>query len=419
MNMNKVLFTLLLVAMAFTSAMAQSAKLKRAQQYVDDLNYVEAITLYNQILEKNDNADAKINLADCYRKIGDAENAEYWYGQVVRLAEAESEHKLFYGQMLQRNGKCDLAKEWFEAYVEERPDDLRGQYLVKACDYEEELMSKNAGIYDIKHLDFNSNYDDFGPTYYQDGIVFASERDKGTAVKRVHSWTGNPFLELFYIDAKPASGEECGIFEFGRPRKFSENLNSKFHDAAVAFSRDEEQIFFTRNNVVKGKAGKSDDGTVKLKVFSAKNAGEDNWNELESLPFNSDEYSVAHPTLTPDGDRLFFASDMPGGFGGMDLYMSEREGGKWGPALNLGPSINTEGNEVFPFYHAAEKLYFSSDGHIGLGALDIYYMEDKGEGEWGAIENMGYPINSISDDFSVVIDEEEFVDFSPLIAKAV
>ncbi|MEM1321729.1 MAG: OmpA family protein [Bacteroidota bacterium] len=404
MNMNKAIFTLLLITFSVGSVVAQSAKLKRAQQYMDDLNYTEAIVLYNQILEKNDNPDAKINIADCYRKVGDAENAEYWYGQVVQSADAEPIHKLFYGQMLQRNGKCDLAKEWYEAYVEEVPDDLRGQYLVKACDYEEELMSKNAGIFEIKHLDFNSNLDDFGPTYFKDGLVFASERDKGTAIKRVHSWTGNPFLELYYIDAKPA-GEECGVFEFGRPTKFAEQLNSKFHDAAVAFSDDEKQIFFTRNNIVKGKTGKSDDGTVKLKVFTAESAGEDNWNNIESLPFNSDEYSVAHPTLTQDGDRLFFASDMPGGFGGMDLYVSERESGRWGPPLNLGPSINTEGNEVFPFYHKDGRLYFSSDGHIGLGGLDIYQMEDKGEGEWGDIENLGYPINSISDDFSVIFDE--------------
>ncbi|MEM8909591.1 MAG: flagellar motor protein MotB, partial [Bacteroidota bacterium] len=344
--------------------------------------------------------------AECSRKVGNAEDAEYWYGQVVRLAESEPIHKLFYGQMLQRNGKCDLAKEWYEKYVEEVPDDLRGQYLVKACDYEDELMTKNAGVYELKHLEFNSNLDDMSPTIYGKGLIFASERDKGIAIKRTHTWTGNPFLELYYLDAKPVDKTECGEYVFGAPKKFSNDLNSKFHEAAVTFNNDQTQLYFTRNNYVKGKPGKSDDGIVKLKVFSATKTGDNKWGDMEGLPFNSDEYSVAHPTLTPDGNRLYFASDMPGGFGGMDLYLSEKENGRWGPPLNLGPSINTEGQEIFPYYDARERLYFSSDGQIGLGGLDIYYMEDKGDSEWGPIENLGYPINTISDDFGIVFNEE-------------
>ncbi|MFK7808437.1 MAG: OmpA family protein, partial [Saprospiraceae bacterium] len=232
-------------------------------------------------------------------------------------------------------------------------------------------------------------------------------RDKGAAVKRTHTWTGNPFLELFYITAEEQKGEECGNYIYGTPEKFSDDeLNSKFHDAAVAFSTDEQQIFFTRNNIKNGKVGKDDEDIVKLKIFTAVNKGGDKWGDLEGLPFNSDEYSVAHPALTTDGERLFFASDMPGGFGGMDLYVSEKMNGKWGPPMNLGPAINTEGNEIFPYYHATERLYFSSDGQIGLGGLDIYYMDDQGEGQWGEIQNIGYPLNTISDDFGLVMNEE-------------
>ncbi len=405
MNGKKLVFTFLALCIAFTGLEAQ--KLKKAKRHMETLNYIDAIALYNLILEKDDIAEAKINIAECYRKISDSENAEYWYGQVVRLPEAEPVHNLYYGQSLQRNGKCDLAKEWYEKYISAVPDDMRGQYLVEACDYEEELMTKNSGIYDIQHLEFNSNLDDFTPVYFGEGIVFASERDKGNMVKRTHQWTGNPFLELYYIEAKPVKGEECGNFEYGSPEKFGKkDLNSKFHDAAVTFSKDESQIFFTRNNIQDGKVGKSDDGIVKLKVFSSTNTGGTNWSKEESLPFNSDEYSVAHPTLSPDGTKLYFSSDMPGGFGEMDLYVSEKEGGRWGPPSNLGPAINTEGNEVFPYYHSKERLYFSSDGQIGLGGLDIYYMDDKGDGQWGEVTNIGYPLNSISDDFGMVINEE-------------
>ncbi len=404
MTGKKTILTALACCLFFTAMQAQ--KLSKAKRYMDQLNYIGAIELYNQILEKNDIPEAKINIAECYRKISDSENAEYWYAQVVRLAEAEPIHRLYYGQALQRNGKCDLAKEWYESYIREVPDDLRGQYLVEACDYEDELMTKNSGIYDIQHLEFNSNLDDFTPVYFADGLVFASERDKGNAVKRVHAWTGNPFLELFYIEAKPVDGEGCGHFEYGSPEKFSKDLNSKYHDAAVAFSSDQQQIFFTRNNIKDGKVGKDDDDVIKLKIFAASNQGGNTWGDLEGLPFNSDEYSVAHPALTPDGSRLFFSSDMPGGFGGMDLYVAEKESGRWGPPMNLGPAINTEGHELFPYYHATERLYFSSDGQIGLGGLDMYYMDDHGDGQWGEIQNMGYPMNTIADDFGLVMNEE-------------
>jgi len=405
MNGQKLVFTFLVLCLALTGAEAQ--KLKKAKRNMEMLNYIGAIELYNQILEKDDIAEAKINIAECFRKISDSENAEYWYGQVVRLPEAEPIHNLYYGQSLQRNGKCDLAKEWYEKYISTVPDDMRGQYLVEACDYESDLMTKNAGIYDIEHPDFNSNLDDFTPVYFKEGLVFASERDKGTAVKRTHSWTGNPFLELYYVEAKPAEGEGCGNFDYGNPEKFSgKKLNTKFHDAAVTFNKDQSEIFFTRNNITDGKVGKSDDNIVKLKVFSASNTGGSNWGKPEGLPFNSDEYSVAHPTLTTDGTRLYFSSDMPGGFGGMDIYVSEKESGRWGPPMNLGPAVNTEGNEVFPYYHAKERLYFSSDGQIGLGGLDLYYMDDLGEGQWGVVTNIGYPLNSISDDFGIAMNEE-------------
>ena len=403
----RLILAFLLCIIATSGAFAQLSKMKRARMFMDQLNYMGAIELYNQILEKGDNPEAKINIAEAYRKISDSESAEYWYGQVVQLPEAEPVHKLFYGQMLQRNGKCDLAKEWYMAYVEAVPGDQRGQYLVQACDYEDELRTKNAGIYQITDVDFNSELDDFAPAYFGDGLVFASERDPGTAVKRLHCWTGNPFNELFQVKRKKAEGEEGkqGMFNYDRPEKYSKELNSKFHDAVVTFNADQSMIYFTRNNLLNGKTGKDDDGTIRLKVYSATVDGE-NWKDIQGLPFNSDEYSVAHPTLTPDGNTMYFTSDMPGGFGGMDLYKTTKEGSSWGPPENLGPRINTEGNEIFPYYNRDKKLYFSSDGQVGLGGLDIYHMQDQGEGSFGDITNMGYPLNTISDDFGIIFEED-------------
>jgi outer membrane protein OmpA-like peptidoglycan-associated protein len=401
MSIRKLSLLVLSFAFVVTGAFAQG-RLNRAKTMMQELDFQGAITLYNQILETEDNSEAKINIAECYRKIGDAENSEYWYGQVVRLAEAQPIHQLYYAMMLQRNGKCDLAKEWYEKYAAAVPDDVRGQYLSRACDYEEELKTKNASLYELKRADINSNLDDFGAAFYKGGIVFASERDLGSAVKRQHDWTGYPFLELYFVETK-MQGEEV---LYGRAEKFSNALNSKFHDATLTFSKDQSQVFFTRNNYLKGKAGKSDEGIIKLKVYSSKSNGDDSWGSEESLPFNSDEYSVAHPTLSPEGNKLYFSSDMPGGFGGMDLYVSELESGRWGPPMNLGPKINTEGNELFPNYHKSQRLYFASDGLMGLGGLDIFYVDDKGNNDWGEPENLGYPINTDDDDFSLILNEE-------------
>lgn len=396
-------YLLAAVLLFFTSAVeAQNAKLEKAKRYMKEFNYQEAIPLLKSITDNKDNAEAKINLAECYRKVNDSQNAEFLYGQVVRLQEAQPIHYLYYGEMLQRNGKCDLAKEWYLKFNQAVPEDVRGQYMSKACDYEQELKTKGLEIYDVKIANFNSQYDDFGSHFYKDGIIFASERDKGIAVKREHSWTGRPFLDLYFVPIKGCGTEVT----YGRPEPFASDINTKYHDAVVTFNKEQTQMFFTRNNYSKGKSGVDDDGVMKLKVYGAKKTGKSNWGSEESLPFNSDEYSCAHPSLNPDGTKLYFASDMPGGFGGMDLYVSELESGKWGPPVNLGPGINTEGHELFPFVHQSGRLYFSSDGHLSLGGMDILYVDDKGNGQWSTPENVGAPINSQDDDFAFSINED-------------
>ncbi|RMG77204.1 MAG: hypothetical protein D6714_20160 [Bacteroidetes bacterium] len=414
-NLSKAFFTMrtttLLLCFLFAADLAfgQSAKLKRGREYMANLDYISAIELYNSILDKNDVPEAIINLAEAYRKINDTENAEVWYRRAMELPEVQPIHKLYYGMMLMRNGKCGLARDWFQQYVDAAPDDLRGQYLLRACDYEEELMQKSAGIFEVQHTDFNSDLDDFGVAYYKKGLVFASDRDRNPIVDRKHTWTGNPFLELYYLDMRQtgSTSEEdpCGNYIFGRPEKFSNEINSKFHDATVSFSKDGDEMYFTRNNFIDGKKGEDDEGIIKLKIFYAKSAGEGRWQDLEDLPFNSNEYNVAHPSLSADGKKLFFSSDMPGGYGGMDLYVSERENGRWGPPINLGPEVNTEGHEIFPYVDHNGRLYFASDGLIGLGGLDIYFVEEKGEGVYTSPENLGFPINTIADDFGIIFNE--------------
>lgn len=405
MKLGRVLSIAFVLLLAVTTTNAQKGKLKRAQSAIEELNYIGAIDILNQILQKKDNPEAKKMIADSYRKISDTENAEYWYSQVVLLADAKPLDKLYYGQMLQRNGKCEEASTWYDSYLEAVPNDVRGQFLSKACDYENELMTKNVGIYNVEHLNINSNLDDFGPVINDGKLLFSSERDRGSAVKRLHCWTGNPFLELYEVDRREASSDDaCKSYDYGRVEKYDNKFNSKFHDAAIAFADSGEEMYFTRNNIVKGKTSRSDDGVVKLKVFRSNKKG-DSWGELESLPFNSDEYSVAHPALSADGTKLFFASDMPGGYGNMDLYYADRDGDRWGAPVNLGPKINTEGQELFPFIKKDGTIHFASDGHIGLGGLDIFSAPEDGM-SFGAITNLGYPINTRSDDFGLIFEAD-------------
>ncbi|MDX2280819.1 MAG: OmpA family protein [Saprospiraceae bacterium] len=388
-------------------ASAQSINLRRAGDAMQELDYMTAILLYQQTLQNEDVAEAKINLAECYRKINDTENAEYWYEKVVRLPNPKPIYKLYYAMMLQANGKNIAAKPWLQQYLQENPDDARGQFLLKSCEVEASLKTRNRDIYVVNPLPFNSNLDDFSPSLIDDQIIFASDRDRGTIIKRTSMWTGNPFSDLYALQYKRA-GAQPGDFNYTEPTKFSKEINTKYNEAAVAIAPDHQTIYFTRNNYLDGKTGHSEEGLVKLKIFAAKKdpaTGE--WNQIENMPFNSDEFHTAFPSLSADGNRLFFASNKPGGYGGMDLYVSNRENGNWGQAINLGPIINTEGNEIFPFMASDNRLYFASNGHIGLGGQDIYYSSTTGgQDAWNLPINLGAPVNSNHDDFAITFGRD-------------
>ena len=400
---------IIIFALFAGSAMAQKSAIKLGRKHMENLAYMDAIEHYTIYLdnEKNTDPEAIFNLAEAYRKVNAPLEAEEWYSKAVQLPEAQPEHKLYYGMMLQRNGKCELAYEWYQQYVDARPDDLRGQHLLRACDFEEELMTRNADIYQLNHCDFNSDLDDFSPTFYKGGLVFTSDRDRNPIIVRENAWTGNPFLELYYIDVRDRSKGDtsCGNYVYGRPEKLNNTVNTKFNDASVAFGKKGKEIYFTRNNFLDGKTGKDDNDIIKLKIYYGKDLGEGKMGEFKALPFNSDEYNVAHPALSPDGNRLYFASDMPGGFGGLDIYYSDKEGSNWGPAMNMGPEVNTEGREYFPSVGHDGRVYFASDGLIGLGGLDIFYVEEKDAGIFTTPENLGFPINTINDDFGITFNE--------------
>lgn len=398
---------LLLVCLAF-SATAQKAKLQRANKEFDKFNYQTAIPLYLEILDKVDVAEAKIKLAEAYRRVNNWTEAEFWYGQIVHLPDAKPVYMLYYGKSLQANGKCDLAKQWFEEYHRLEPHDLRGKLLAQACtkDEIERMINKCNDCYEIQPVPINTKYDDFGPMFFGGGLVFASERDNGGLVERTYEWTGFPFLELYFTQVDTLDDENYEYTYEKQPKEYRGKINTKYHDGPISFSEDEQRIFVTRNNYLDGDRGRDDEGITRLQVYVGERQG-GKWANLTGLPFNSDEYSVAHATLASDGKTLYFSSDMPGGFGGMDLYQSVFEDGTWGPPINLGPRINTEGHEVFPYFHRqSDKLYFASDGQVGLGGLDVYYVMDN-DGVWTPPSNVGAPINSKWDDHSIILNDDE------------
>lgn len=252
--------------------------------------------------------------------------------------------------------------------------------------YGQEVIVRNASRINTADMEF-------APVRYENGLVFVSRYRNGP----VNPETGETYFELFYADLDP----------MGQPIKrgaFSTALNSAYHEGPVSFSRDGNRIFFTRTNS-RGNVRRADKKDVsRLKIYEAERGAFD-WEDVRELAFNSDEYTCMHPSLAPDGTKLFFASDMPGGFGGLDLYVSEWRSGNWGPPVNLGPEINTSKNEGFPFFHESGILFFSSGGHPGRGGLDLY-MIDMSARSWGPVLNLGEPFNTEGDDLALTLEKD-------------
>lgn len=402
MKNTKLSFVLLLLLCIVTTVYAQDNRLKKPNELFDKYSFPEAAEAYKKVLAKEDIPEAKIKLADCYRFMNMPIEAEYWYEQVVQLAESEPIHKYYYGMALKANGKFDEAKQMFLQYAQLVPADTRGLRQVESCEQSNYFLT-DPGIYQIALAEsVNSDKADFGPAFYKEGIVYASENNvKNNEME--YNWREQPFLDLFY-----AKKEGENPAQLKSPEVFKGSVNTYLHEGTLTFSEDFGTMYFTRNSYYKGRIGYDTEEklkTVNLQIFEAKAEGE-KYGSILSLPFNNDDYSVGHPALSPDGQALYFVSDMPGGYGGTDVYVSYKSGDSWGQPENLGPEINTEGNEMFPFLAKDGVLYFSSDALPGLGGLDIFSTKQQGDGTWSAPENLRYPINTNADDFAFIIDQK-------------
>ena len=233
---------------------------------------------------------------------------------------------------------------------------------------------------------------EFSPTFYQNGIVFASSRITGKKDKKIDE----TFFELFYSETD-GNGEPL------KSRPFSLHVNSFLHEGPVTFNQTGDKIFFTRNNIKKGLKQADSKGVTRLKIYEAQKGIYD-WEDIQELSFNSDEFSCAHPTLSSDGNKLYFSSDRPGGQGGMDIWMVEKNGNLWSLPVNMGAKINTPGHDVFPFIHTSGNLFFASNGHGGKGGLDLFMANVMSEDT--EVKNIGEPFNSEKDDLGIILSPD-------------
>lgn len=389
-----ILFYLIILNFYGSELYAQQSQIKRADKKYDSYAYVDVIQTYEKVALKGYKSE------DMFKKLGNAyyfnsnfEGAAKWYGELFVLnPNPESEYYYRYAQSLKATGALEKSNQIMEEFRSKFTNDIRGKLYSETSSYMDQIKA-NSGRYTIEDAGINSKYSDYGTFVYDNKIYFASARDTGNFSQRKHTWTGEYFTNLYF-----------SAVDSVKVKKLKNGLNSRFHEASPVFTKDGKTVYFTRNNYVNGKKGKSENKINFIKLYKA-TLENNKWTNITALPFTSDNYSTAHPALSPDERTLYFASDMPGTLGQSDLFkVSINDNGGFGTPENLGKSINTEGKETFPFVTDENEIYFASDGRPGLGGLDVFAGKLNKDGIISDIQNLGTDINSPQDDFAYVID---------------
>ena len=369
---------------------------KGDKQYVA-LDYVNAIQTYDRLVAKNiSNPEMLEKLGNSYYFNADLLKAGSIYKILFdQKVDLDAEYYYRYSQCLKAAQNYQQADEMLTIFNQKSGNEVRAKLAMAELDYLN-IIKKNSGRFIVEDAGINSKFSDYGSSFYKNKLVFASSRKKADINENYAAWTGEKFTDLYAADMDLGGN-------LSKVTLMSSVINSKFHESTPVFTKDGNTVYFTRNNYFDNKRKYSAEKTTLLKIYKATFNGK-KWSTVVSLPFNSDNYQVAHPTLSPDEKTLYFASDMPGTIGQSDLFKVEILGNDtYGTPVNLGNKINTEGRETFPFLSDKNELYFASDGHPGLGGLDVFSTKLENN-LVGTIVNMGTPINSPYDDFSFVID---------------
>ncbi|GGG12385.1 OmpA family protein [Pontibacter amylolyticus] len=394
-------------------------ELRKANKHYEKFEFALALEQYKKAAEKR-KPDVKTaeRIADSYRLTRQAVEAERWYAQVVAMPGRDPQNIYHYAEALRSNGKYEEAKQQYMLWAEEVADvEERAQYLMASCDKAMNWINQKMPLAEVQRLSgLNAQgFSDFSPMNYgKDAIIFTSDRGVDQAGKPTgtYGWTGRPYLQLFMASRD-------GEGNWGKPTALHEMINDQYHNATASATEDGQTLYFTRTQLVQQRKSGNSDPTSwvdksqvqeyinRLEIYSSQRRGT-TWTEIKPFAFNNvTEYSVGHPALSPDGKIMYFVSDMPGGVGETDIYYTLRQpDGSWGEPVNAGILINTPGRESFPYVDQNGKLYFSSDGHMGMGGLDVFAAEGK-HAAWTAVNNMGHPINSSKNDYGIMFNEDE------------
>ena len=396
---SNLLICLTLLITFSTNVYSQKSQIKSADKDYENYAYIDAIKTYEKVAEKG------YKSADMFKKLGNSyyfnaqlQQASKWYEALFEMNpnDIEAEYYFRYAQSLRSINQNDKANEIISDLNKKEGGDNRSRLFEKNKNYLEEIK-KNSGRHIIEDAGVNSIYSDYGSTIYQNNIVFTSARDTGGISQRKHKWTNEHFTNLYSAQLDQNNTAS-------KPIKFDRKINSKFNESTAVFTKDGKTIYFTRNNYINGKKGKNANNTVLLKIYRASKINND-WTNIIELPFNSNEFNTAHPALSPDEKKLYFASDRPGTLGQSDIFTVDiYDDGNFSQPQNLGKTINTEGRETFPFISAENELYFASDGHPGLGGLDVFVATPSKNEDWNEVSNIGSDINSPQDDFAYYLN---------------
>ena len=316
-----------------------------------------------------------------------------YYKRVAKSKDANPEAIYNYAQTLKANGKFSDYNTWMKNFAKLSPNDTRVKEFMKNPNYIPKIMDDMARYTATNMEDINSEYADFGGIVYGKDFYFASGRNTS---RKTYQWNEEPYLEIYKATNVGGTMKNAELL--------NGDVNTKYHESNAVISADGKRMYFDRNDYFEGDYDKSANGINQINLYYAENIDGKGWSGVVSAPFNNNEYSTGHPALSQDGNTLYFVSDMPGGKGGSDIYMvAINSDGSLGTPERLGDNINTEGKELFPYLDSNGTLYFSSNGHMGIGGLDVFYAEAQGDG-FDVVNNLGKGVNSSADDFAYKYD---------------
>lgn len=407
MKLTKALLIVTIIVLTNNNTFAQSKY--TANRYFKELAYVKAANAYTNIYNKGKDSSYEVisRIADSYYFNTDTENAEKWY-QILSEKypnDLKEEHIFRYSHSLKGNKKYVQANSVMEKIKAINSKDVSAKELLENPNYYIDYKKHRYNLQSFDNLSVNTKYSDFGAFVFNDNLYFAST--KPTEEKSIYKWNEQPFLNIYKgelsLTNKNTKTEKLDV---KTASKMSIPVHSRYHESNVVFTKDGKTIYFTRDNYNNGKARTDKKNVMRLKLYRASFVN-NQWVDIIELPFNSDEYSVGHPALSLDEKTLYFVSDMPGGYGATDIYKVSIENHKtYGTPVNLGTKINTQGREMFPFISDDNTLYFSSDGRLGLGGLDVFESHILEDNSFSEPLNLQKPFNSGVDDFAFYIDFE-------------